>query len=305
MVLSSNREYSSEISSSPPYASSYHGQYLGATQLSNSTCDSDEGQRRESSIAADQDLQLFFDFNLFDSDDSTTEAEAMSVVKTSGLVTEDSKIGSLALPLLDMLAEYIPASNDDSVADNTDLYRWLTSTEPDIEGPTIGLGSTDNKTQWATKPGPGLYMSSDPENLLGTNSKLFLPSGPILAQKYMPNKVAVQQIHHHICPTCKRQFTSQLRFRFVTPNLILYFLLRVSSEHLRKSHQAPRFICSTCCRGFQYKKDFERHDITHVFSKPTFACSCKKSYTRLDSLRRHIAAQMAKVPIETSCHKPV
>jgi len=227
MILPNDCEYSSESSSNPPHASSYPDQYLGATQSSNSTYDWDESQHRESSIAAGQDPQWFSDLISYDSEDSTTEAEAMSVVETSGLVTVDLNNSTSTLPLLDLLPESVPESIGDGVTENTGLY-WC------------------------------------------------------------PNRVPIPQIHHHICPTCKRRCSSQTRLR----------------DHLRKSHPPPRFICSICFKGCQAKKDIIRHNRTHESSKPTFACSCKKSYKRLDSLRRHIA-KMAEVPTETGCHKPI
>jgi hypothetical protein len=304
MILPNDLKYYSESSSDPAHASSYPDQYLGATQSANSTYDSDERQQRELSIAADRDPKWFTDFVLYDSDDSTTEADAMSVLETSESVTVDSNSGTLPLPLLDLLSESVPESIDGSVPDSTSLYRWLKSTELDIEDNAAGLGSTDNNSQWATEPILGLFVSKHSENAPGTHSELSSPCPPIPAQNDMPNKVAVPRLHHYICPTCKRHCTSPSRLRFVSPKLFIHFLLSSYSEHHRKYHQPPRFICSTCSRGFKAEKDLIRHNHTHGSSKRTFACSCTKPYHRLDSLTRHIA-RMAEIPAETGRHKPV
>jgi len=167
----------------------------------------------------------------------------MSVFETPASVTVNSNSGTLESPLLDSLPESVPDLLDGSVLDNTSLYRWLNSTELEIEDTAVGLDFIDNNQ----RPVLDLLVSNHSERVPCRNLGASTLGHPIPAQSDMPNKIAIPRMSHYICPVCKHPYAVESRLR----------------EHLLNEHQPPRFICSTCSRGFKAEKDLVRHSYTH------------------------------------------
>jgi uncharacterized Zn-finger protein len=111
-----------------------------------------------------------------------------------------------------------------------------------------------------------------------------------------------------VCPTCTEAFSNES-------------LYRRHRRHRNCSAQSANFVCDACQRSFHLVKDLKRHQGLRG-SAPVcpmlkaeakqfkrFVCTCDKaSYTRKDSLQRHITDKNA---IEggqqhqcKSCHRP-
>ena len=125
---------------------------------------------------------------------------------------------------------------------------------------------------------------------------------------YPPAKFTLpppKSIKHCPYPACKKSFTQNYEYKYLSPSLL--FSSPLSHPHLSlsptsdiphskhlKAHTRPH-RCPTCNVGFEYKKDAERHHNDIHDTKTSFLCvfeTCKrargKAFTRKENWRRHL-----------------
>lgn len=121
--------------------------------------------------------------------------------------------------------------------------------------PLSPLSSDQRSVQCASSASPGTSHSTVEDNK---------PVGKLELSTIRSNLV---------CSNCNKNFTSELRYR----------------KHLHRCN--TKHVCDACGKSFTLHKDLLRHKRQR---QQTFACACKQSYARKDSLLRHINQEIAR-----------
>lgn len=287
------------------HESDYFEQSLESVQSSSSSLDSIGSQSEASLSVAGSSLDWFNDFIQYDSYDHSFQADLKRVSETSESVRM-KLIGDVAtMPLFTSSPGVVPISTDTFVPKDTCFRGRLHSTGLDEANSTVAFDSNMQDLQWnAAEPALNLDACNDSESAHGEDTqKLSLAHSTSVQNKTM-GKSTLVRMRYFYCTTCRYPCISEFRLRYVLLNYRRLSLLTMPSEHVRKYHPPVQYICNICYRGFTTNKDLRRHELIHESSRQSFACSCGKTYSRNDKLKRHIT-NMVQKPREAGHHTAV
>ncbi|CAB3258935.1 unnamed protein product [Arctia plantaginis] len=95
-------------------------------------------------------------------------------------------------------------------------------------------------------------------------------------------RVCVEEIKKHICPLCRKQFTSKSWF----------------NKHIEKEHNGPKLVCKNCQKSFSKKWELIQHSACHTEERKYSCTECGKCFKRRKQLTTHARAHSDLRPFE-------